>query len=86
MQKYKSKNHNKIKTKTPTTIRGQYIFFNLSKVALTWPWKDVSSIFLKFKQSAYIYNKGECRVSLTQPFNTLFLNNLFKMLGFVCYI
>lgn len=70
----------------PTTIRGQYIFFNLSKVALTWPWKDVSSIFLKFKQCAYIYIQGECGVSLTQPFNTLFLNNLFKMLGFVCYI
>ena len=64
----------------PTTIRGQYIFFNLSKVALTWPWKDVSSIFLKFKQCAYIYIQGECGVSLTQPFNTLFLNNLLSLL------
>ena len=66
--------------------KGSIYFFNLSKVAFTWPWKDISSIFLKFKQYAYIYIQGECRVSLTQPFNTLFLNNLFKMLGFVCYI
>lgn len=74
----------KLKLTPPLPSEGSTFLKIYQKVALTWPRKDVSSVFLKFKQCAYIYIQSEFGVSLAQPC-MLFLNTLFKMLSFLCH-